>query len=256
MARAVLAGLRICEMPVLFLRRWDKQSTVRLLHDIVDYLKALHRFRARVGLSLLNKSPIYWDSRAYDLLMRLLFRQPHEQTYVDVAVLIPDGASVVDICSGTGRLFRDYLRARGCRYLGLDFNGHFVFQARRRGVPTRFFNVLSDELPEADYVIMVSSLYHFRSRAADVLERMKRAAKVAVIVSEPVQNLSLHPSVMGRLAARMTNPGIGEYIHRFNLSELRELVSAHGATDFLHRDGDRNAVAVFRSSGASSRAAA
>src|SRR5579862_4184650 len=56
-ARAVLADLRICEMPVLFLRRWEKQSTVRLFHDIIDYLRELHRFRARVGLSLSNKSP-------------------------------------------------------------------------------------------------------------------------------------------------------------------------------------------------------
>ena len=256
MARAVLADLRIHEMPVLFLRRWDKQSTVRLTKDITDYLYALHRFRARVGLSLLNKSPIYWNAAAYDLLMSLLFGRPHEQTYADVARQIPPSARVVDLCCGTGRLFRHHLRDRPCQYLGLDFNGHFVLKARRAGVPTRFFNVLSDAIPEAEYVVMVSSFYHFRDRAGEVIEKMKAAATRAVIISEPVHNLSRHPSLMGRVAARLTNPGIGEYRERFNLAELQALASTHGATEFLHHDGDRNAIAVFRRDGAHSRVAA
>ena len=246
MARALLADLRICEMPVLFLRRWDKQSTVRLAHDIKEYLLALHRFRAQVGLSLLNKSPIYWHSFVYDLVMRLLYGRAITQTYAEVADLVPDGASVVDLCCGTARLYRDHLRARGCRYLGLDFNGHFVMRGRRCGVPTRFFNLLSDPIPAADYVVMLSSLYHFRSRAAEVLERMKAAAGRAVIISEPIRNLSGHPSPLGRIAMRLSNPGVGEYGERFDLAELRALASAHGVTDFLHREGDRNVVAVFR----------
>ena len=256
MARALLADLRIREMPVLFMRRWDKQSTVRLARDIVDYLRALHRFRARVGLSLLHKSPIYWNASVYDRLMRLLFGQAHERTYVDVARQIPDGAAVVELCCGTGRLFRDQLRARNCRYLGLDFNGSFVLRARRLGVPTRFFNVLSDPIPTVEYVVMVSSLYHFRRRAAEVLDRMQTAATRAVIISEPVHNLSQHASLLGGIASRLTNPGVGEYRERFNLSDLQALAAAHGATEFLHGEGERNAIVVFPGKGARSRAAA
>ena len=249
LARALLADLRIHEMPVLFVRRWEKQSTVRLGRDIVNYLIGLHCFRARVGLSLLNKSPIYWNAAVYDFLMRLLFGKEHELTYVDVARQIPEGASVVDLCCGTGRLYRHHLRGRVSRYLGLDFNGHFLLSARRRGVPTRFFNVLSDPIPKADYVLMVSSLYHFRSRAGDVLERMKAAATRAAIVSEPVHNLSHRGTLFGRLAARLTNPGVGEYAERFDLAEMRTLASQYGATEFLHRESDRNAIIVFRGEG-------
>lgn len=246
MMRAVLADLCIHEMPVLFLRRWDKQSTVRLGSDILAYLRALHRFRRRVGLSLLHKSPIYWSAPLYDRLIQLLFGRRHEQAYVDVAQQIPEGSSVVDLCSGTGKMYRDHLRSRGCRYLGLDFNGHFVMRARRSGVPTQFFNVLSDTIPPADYIVMMSSLYHFRRRAGDVLERMKAAARRAVIISEPVDNLSHHDSFLGRLAPHFTNPGVGEYDHRYSIAELRALTSAHGATAFIHHPGDRNAIAVFR----------
>jgi glycosyltransferase involved in cell wall biosynthesis len=46
MVRAHHAGLRIVEVPVLFLRRFDKQSSVRPIRDSLDYLRKLWRFRA------------------------------------------------------------------------------------------------------------------------------------------------------------------------------------------------------------------
>ncbi len=43
--RAKKAGLRVVAHPVLFLRRTDKTSTVRILRDTMDYLVALWKFR-------------------------------------------------------------------------------------------------------------------------------------------------------------------------------------------------------------------
>ena len=45
MARAEAAGLRIIEIPALFIRRFDKQSTLNPLADTIDYLGKLWRFR-------------------------------------------------------------------------------------------------------------------------------------------------------------------------------------------------------------------
>lgn len=50
-ARAYLANLSISEVPVLFVRRPDKKSTVRLVPDTINYLVALIRFRNQVGTS-------------------------------------------------------------------------------------------------------------------------------------------------------------------------------------------------------------
>lgn len=47
MAYCFAAGLRVRELPVLFLRRYDKTSTVRLLPDSVAYLKKLIAFSRR-----------------------------------------------------------------------------------------------------------------------------------------------------------------------------------------------------------------
>lgn len=44
MVRAYWAGLRIRELPALFIRRFDKQSSLRPLRDTLGYLRALWRF--------------------------------------------------------------------------------------------------------------------------------------------------------------------------------------------------------------------
>jgi glycosyltransferase AglD len=49
MARAYYAGLRIVEIPAVFVRRFDKQSTLHPLADTLDYLKKLWRFRRVAG---------------------------------------------------------------------------------------------------------------------------------------------------------------------------------------------------------------
>jgi hypothetical protein len=75
---------------------------------------------------------------------------------------------------------------------------------------------------------------------------MRAAAREAVIISEPIRNLSAHPSLVGRVAGFLSNPGVGEYRDRFDLAELRALARAHGAAEFLHHHGDRNALLIFR----------
>jgi glycosyltransferase involved in cell wall biosynthesis len=250
MARAALENLRIAEMPVLFLRQPDKPSSVRIFRDTWRYLVDLHRFRIEMGLSLSSKSPIYWTGVGYDLAMRALYGRELEHTYAEVARRIPDGASVVDVCAGTCRLYRDFLRQRGCEYTGLEFNGHFVMSARRRGVPVRRFDVLHEEVPAADYAVMCSSLYHFHEREQEILEKLRRAARKAVIVSEPIANLSARgPSAWGRLLRRLTDPGVGDYSHRYDLAGFRALAERHGASEFVHEPDWRNALAVFAGRG-------
>jgi hypothetical protein len=84
---------------------------------------------------------------------------------------------------------------------------------------------------------------------------MKAAAREAVVVSEPVENVSAHSSWLGRIAGGLSNPGVGEYRERFDLAALRTLAAANGPAELFHGDGDRNAVLVFPVAGADARAA-
>lgn len=56
MARAHFAGLRIVEIPALFVRRFDKQSSLHPLADTLHYLRKLWRFR-RVVAGLRRSAP-------------------------------------------------------------------------------------------------------------------------------------------------------------------------------------------------------
>jgi glycosyltransferase involved in cell wall biosynthesis len=42
------AGLRVTEVPVLFVRRFDKKSTVRIIPDTIDYIKSLWQLWKRL----------------------------------------------------------------------------------------------------------------------------------------------------------------------------------------------------------------
>lgn len=48
MVRCYHAGQKIEEIPCLFIRRYDKKSTVRVVHDSIEYFKKLWHFRRTV----------------------------------------------------------------------------------------------------------------------------------------------------------------------------------------------------------------
>lgn len=47
-ARAYWTGLKISQIPVLFIRNTNKKSTVKLIPDTWDYMKNIYRFRSQV----------------------------------------------------------------------------------------------------------------------------------------------------------------------------------------------------------------
>jgi glycosyltransferase involved in cell wall biosynthesis len=58
MTRAYLAGYRIDEIPTLFIKRYDKKSSVHLVHDSLDYFFKLWKFRKIVKKIAASVEPI------------------------------------------------------------------------------------------------------------------------------------------------------------------------------------------------------
>ena len=245
MSRAVLADLRIIELPVLYLRRFDKKSTVHLFRDSIDYLLQLRTFRQDVGLSLFKRSPVYWSCGIYDITMKLLMGSAYDDYCAALAAYIEPGSSVVDLCAGSARLER-HLRDKNCEYLALDFNSTFVMGTRNRGIRARFHNVLSDSIPDADYVVMSASMYHFNAHP-DVLPRMCSAARRAVVIAEPVHNISNHAfKPLAKFCNWLTNPGVGDYQFRYSPEEFRAFCEQHDATEIRCDDHEPFAYGVFK----------
>ena len=247
MARAALKNLRIVELPVLFLQRKKKQSTVKIFRDCWDYLVALFGFRVEVGLGLMDRSPIYWTAVGYDLIMRIIWGKRHRHILERANQLIPAGASVSEVCCGTGLLYRNYLCEKEITYLGMDTNGHFIMALKQLGINSKHHDLRKDEIDPADYVVICASFYHFADEREDVLRRMCAAARKAVIISEPVKNYShTLTGPIGKLANWLTNPRSGSYQDRFTPESFREFADKLGASEFAMEPGDAVATAVFK----------
>ncbi len=243
-AEAAARNLRVTEVPAL-----EEGGAARAANSsgggFLEDLRALLVVRRRLGMGYLDKSPVYWTRAGYGMAEILLGESPG-RVLADVAARIPAGSSVTDLCCGPATLFTRYLAAKACTYVGMDFNAHFLGGLRRRGVDARFVRLPGDPIASADYVVMCSSFYHFRDCEGELLTRMRRAARRAVIVSEPIENVSNHPvKWLARLANHLTNPGIGAYSFRHDLASLRAFAKQHGASEFMARPGSPNAIAVF-----------
>ncbi|WP_435593578.1 class I SAM-dependent methyltransferase [Nocardia sp. bgisy118] len=172
----------------------------------------------------MSESLIYRNRAVYELLMRGLYGRHYAARYGAIAGLVPDGAEVVDVCCGPATLYTRYLRAKSVAYTGLDLNERFVAGVSRAGGRGLVWNMRSDApLPEADYVVMQASLYHFLPEPGPVLDRMLAAARKSVIVAEPIRNLATSRNrVLSTVGRRFTNAGDGRQAHRFTEATLDE----------------------------------
>ncbi|MFF3224151.1 class I SAM-dependent methyltransferase [Nocardia suismassiliense] len=173
----------------------------------------------------MRTSLIYRNATVYELLIRALYGRHYTARYRAIEALVPDGASVVDLCCGPATLYTRYLRDKSVDYTGLDRNDKFVAQLTESGGRGMVWNLNSDTpLPEADYLVMQASLYHFLPEPAPVLDRMLKAARKQVIIAEPVRNIASSDNrVLAAIGQRFTNAGDGAQAHRFTEETLDEL---------------------------------
>jgi SAM-dependent methyltransferase len=172
-----------------------------------------------------STSLIYRNRITYELLLRALYGRHYAPRFRAIAELIPDGAAVVDLCCGPATLYTRFLREKSVDYLGLDINDGFIARLNEAGGRGEVRNLhAGTPLPEADFVIMQGSLYHFLPEPKPVIDRMLAAAHSHVIVAEPVRNMATsHNRVLAVLGRRLTNVGDGAQANRFTEGMLEEL---------------------------------
>lgn len=197
-------------------------------------------------------SLVYRSASGYELLMRVLYGRHYSDRLRAVAGQVPDGSTVLELCSGPGTLYRRHLRGRVGGYIALDVNEGFVERLRRQGVDARRFDLAADPapLPRADVVLMQASLYHFLPHPERILDRMLVAAGERVIISEPIRNLasSRVPGValIGRRAA---DPGVGGHAGRLDEAALDRLMADREQLAAFAIPGGREKVFVLRPPG-------
>lgn len=175
-------------------------------------------------------SLIYRSAALYELAMLALYGRHYPARHRAIAELVPDGASVLDLCCGPARLYHRYLRPKRIAYTGLDVNPRFIRRLTDRGVPGQVWDLRSaTALPAADYVIMQASLYHFLPQPRPIVDRMLESARRQVIIAEPVRNLASSDwRLLSMLGRALTDPGAGAHAQRFTIATLDELFSCYG----------------------------
>jgi SAM-dependent methyltransferase len=175
-----------------------------------------------MSTSIIYKSPLF-----YEVFLLIRYRGKYRERSAAIADLIPGGSTVVDLCCGPATLYFNHLRAKQVSYIGLDINRGFVDRLTARGVKAYLWDVgKSEPLPQADYLVMQGSLYHFLPDPYPIVDRMLAAARRGVLLTEPVRNLadSKNP-FLSWMASKLANPGTGDQANRFNEPLFEEFVS-------------------------------
>ncbi|MDD5679699.1 MAG: glycosyltransferase, partial [Candidatus Omnitrophica bacterium] len=135
-ARAYFSGLKISEIPTIYIRRKGKKSTVRILPDIIYYLKKLVWFKREMKkmetLSAADCIRAYWEEnpeffdryysekkgiRSFFVNAFLKKRESNILSALDVI----NGDKVLDLGCGSG-IFIDTLSRRGAAVTGVDIS--------------------------------------------------------------------------------------------------------------------------------------
>jgi SAM-dependent methyltransferase len=197
----------------------------------------------------MSTSLLYRTAVGYDISMRLLYGRHYSARYRTVAQLVPDGASVVDVCCGPGVLYRKYLAPRGIRYTGIDINERYIRSIVMAGGQGEVADVATlERLPAGDVVVMQASLYHFLPDPRPILEKMVVAAARSVVIAEPIRNLTQHPNrVISSVASRLSNAGFGAEELRFTEERLDDLFEPYRTQlrQAFKIPGEREKVYVF-----------
>jgi SAM-dependent methyltransferase len=161
----------------------------------------------------------------YKTISEILYKGRQKDKYMAAAEVVEEGATALDVCCGDAALI-EYLKNKHVDYSGMDINRMFVETAKSRGVNA--MRADADKvaaLPEADYVIMLSSLYQFIPRHEEILDKLTASARKKVVVSEPIKNVASSKNrAAAWLAERLSDPGTGIKPHRFDQQALLDAI--------------------------------
>jgi hypothetical protein len=191
------------------------------------------------------RSPIYWHPYVYHFVIRILYGKNFSNRYRALAEFIPDNSRVVELCMGDAYLYTKYLRKKNVHYLGLDINPIFVRLAIKKNIPAKVHNILNDEIPPAEIILMQGSLYQFIPEERKVISKMLCSATKKVLISEPVHNRAHSKNPIIRILSRYgVNPGTGNKTERFDKELLLRCFSSFSELTTIVNTG-KEIIGVF-----------
>jgi SAM-dependent methyltransferase len=195
----------------------------------------------------MSNNLIYRYPTLYKILITFLYRNKYRTRFQAIADKVPEGSSVLDVCCGDCSLYTVALKGK-CKYVGLDLSSEFVSAASDRGIRVLRRDVTIGPLPESDIVVIQGSLYQFFPDHGKVLDRLIVCAKQAVIISEPIRNMSDSSNRFVSQLARTLVPSNNMHF-RFSRESFFEFIEQQYSElveTIAIIDGGRDAIVVLR----------
>jgi len=79
--------------------------------------------------------------------------------------------------------YENYLKAKNIKYSCIDVNPVFVNSAKQKGTEVKLMDILTEEIPKADYILIQGALYHSIPNENDFIKRMFVSANKQLIIS-------------------------------------------------------------------------
>jgi SAM-dependent methyltransferase len=179
----------------------------------------------------LMKGAHYRSEFLYDALAFLKLGSEYSHRYQIAARYIKPGESVLDVCSGAGKL-KSFI-PENCTYTAMDASPEFLAILKKKGVKTIIRDLHAGwppSIPVADVLTMVIALSQFRETSADdLLESFKKAARHVVVVEDVLRQArgkgSLTQRVMNYLCATDYYKPVASWYTRL---EFEQLMREHG----------------------------
>ena len=150
--------------------------------------------------------------------------------YLIVRQYIKPADSVVDVCSGSGRL-KDFI-PKDCPYTAIEASPEFASILQRKGINHILWDLHAgwpESIFSSDVIVMVISLYQFRKTSVDILlESFKKAASRVVIIEDVLSRPGKEGSFLQQAVNYLCATGYYVPVDLYTRSEFTELMRSHG----------------------------
>ena len=164
------------------------------------------------------KGFMYWHPKLYSITMMLLYgRQMYDKRYECMAREC-DEMSVLDVGCADCHL-ADYLPKE--KYMGLDINKKFIKSAVRRGINAKLLDVINNDLPKAECIMISGILHQLYPRHETLIKKALGKASKKVVICEPTHHVACSKNpIIAKIARMINDPGYGSPKKRLDKDEL------------------------------------
>jgi len=142
--------------------------------------------------------------------------------------------------------YENYLRNKSIDYSCADINGVFVNAALKKGIKAMQLDILRDEIPRSEYILIQGSLYHSIPNQKELIRKLMSSTGKQLIISENTSNISnSSSSFKSWLGAVFSKAKSGQSKIKFTKETLKETFNDLEKNSFLWIESPDNLEVII-----------